>query len=265
MPRTLQDLVLHMVRHKDALVILGRDSVKSISPSYDIQEYLLALNKKHLRRNKEIFWSYFIDKCFIDPLTTMSNTQSSILDLIKYGLVKNVVSISDDGLLEPCIPEDNFIQLHGNVSKFVCQRSTCLKANDHSVILPLTNNNPVPSCMYCGNQYLRPSMLLPGENYDQEKYLKTADLIDNTHTILSIGLDYKVHVINNLLGGYADIKAAAGDRIMTTIIDHSHDIDVNEVIGFQEYLIKDNCDNAMDRLIQFIQKNLNLLDLSPEQ
>ena len=245
----IQELKEHLEKYKDALVLVGPDAIKNIASIPSRDDQIKFLNNKNLRRSPKEFWDFYFNQFYIEPKKA-SETEKVIAELYKNSLVKNVVTLYPDGLLSyfNLINPTDIIHLHGNMQTYQCQKASC------KINYPIEAiNKENLTCEVCGNR-LRPQILLSGENYNEDKYQAMISLLNQTHTLFTIGLDYTETPIVEFIADYCDLKGASEEsKVLVSVVDKDLDMDLNEQIGFHEFIVKDDCDAAMIRLLDALR------------
>lgn len=252
----INELKNHMQKHKDAVVLIGPDAIKELNLFRSNQEELKEkFNKKVLRRKPIEFWDYFVKNVYINPdENDMTSTQKSILQLFKLGLVSNIIDLNGDGLMLAHEGQvDGLIQLHGDIQTYTCQNPSCKTSYSRQYVFGIEDEIK-NTCELC-DKPIRPDILLIGENYDDDKYHLLKTLIANTHTLITVGLDYSEEPIINLIADYGDIKELSKQqedpKMLVGVHKSDLELDVNEV-AFHEFLAKDEVSLALSRLLKLL-------------
>jgi NAD-dependent SIR2 family protein deacetylase len=253
MARTVKDLIDHMNKFKDAVVIIGPKAIDTLQESKPtIEEMQTIFTKKNLRRDPEVFWKFFKEKVFINPKENKAtHTQEAVNTLVNLGVVKTVVDLNSDGLIN--ISKQNlnyYIPLHGCNLVFKCQKC---KVTYSWLSVFLDEEITQTECECCGGK-LRPTTLMPGENYNDDDFHNTKEALFNTHTLLLVGINYGEQPIVDLIAKYGDMKATAGDneeekKMLVAVVEPDFDLDLNE-LSFFEFIVKDNIDDTLERLLK---------------
>ena len=239
--KTLEDLISHMKKYKDTIVIVG-NKVNSFNYDFTSDEFNNNFNRKSLKRNPKKLWDFFYNKLYTD---IDNNNIYEMLDKIDYNLLIN------QNINGPI--NSNTINLHGNINKFLCPKCNTI----YSSISFNKDDNNIPTCELCGKP-LRPSILLANERYNQEDLNTIDEELIKTHTLFCIGLDYTEQAILDLIADYGDVKSVNnsdpkekennGEKVLVIIQDKDIDYDPNQ-ITFCEFLVKDNLEDALKRFI----------------
>lgn len=234
---TLQELVSHMKKFKDAVIIVGND-INSIKYDYTVNDFNENYNRKTLKRNPENLWKFFNENL----LSEIDNNK--IYDYIKELDYNLLVNQNINGPID-----DKSFNIHGHINKFLCPKCKTIYTSNYII------DDSIPTCELC-DSIIRPSILLTGERYDQTEFDNLKQNIIDTHTLFVIGLDYTEQPILDLIADYGDMKSqinADGDpekeKTLVVIQDKDKEYDPNE-IAFCDFLVKDNIENAMKRFIE---------------
>jgi NAD-dependent SIR2 family protein deacetylase len=254
MARTINDLIDHMHKFEDAVVIIGPRALDALNLEHPTKEEIENnFTKKALRRDPEAFWKFFKDKIFVDPSNHFpTETQCAVSTLQQLGVVKTIIDLNSDGLLKfhtgPSIKD--YIQLHGSNLVFKCQK--CKTIFSYHALMDDNFNINNTCCEACGGA-LRPTTLVTGENYDDDAFHAVKEALFNTHTLILVGVNYGEEPIVDLIAKFGDMKAMASSendtRMLVAVTEPDLELDLNELTFF-EFLVKDNMDEAMSRLLK---------------
>ena len=151
----------------------------------------------------------------------------------------------------PHIKGVEHIKLHGSIYSWICPKCKCIYASNSIIDL-----EQYPKCELCDTA-IRPTALFVGERYDQALFDKFKDELAKTHTLFLIGVDYTEEPIIDAISQYGLHKTTHNEKnedkkIIVCIQDKNEPFDPNE-IAFCEFLVKDNIESAMERLIKGIE------------
>lgn len=246
----------HLNKYKDGIVLIGPGAVKSIHSS-DPEQDRLVLTNKVLRREPDKFWDYFSKNVYVDlNNTSLTESLKAIEMLYTLGYVSKVVTLTTDGMLatKSNIAVEDTIPLHGTCQVVTC--TGCKTIYPTAAFINAEGKMEEHKCELCGKS-LKPNMLMFGETYNDQAYQDLIAALNNTHTVFTIGLDYTETPIVELIASYCDLKSAQADqgqeKIIISVVEKDLDMDLNNQIGFHEFLVKDECDNAMERFLQAVK------------
>jgi hypothetical protein len=258
--KTIKELINHLNEYKDAVIILGHSAIDELNiPKASPEDMQENLTRKSLRRNPEAFWKFYREYLYRDPDSTpLTTTQKNVKELCDLGLVSKVFVQSTDGLLTMA-GVTQAVNLHGSVLTYTCQKSSCKITYPSNHVMTLEET--VPTCEVCGSN-LRPDITIVGETYDEDIFMDLKQSLIDSHTLILIDIDTKEEAILNLVADYSDIKVLdkttmaqgveATERMIVAIHEPSLELDFNEV-AFCEFLVKDNCKSATNRLLKAIR------------
>lgn len=244
----VNDLVSHMQKYKDAVIIIGPDIdiTRKEKPTREQMEKLYT--HKSMVRTPEKFWEFFKDYIFIDPeKDDLSPAMKAIKILNSMGLTRAIIDQNTTGRFRLHGGGGNTIELHGDSATFICKRCEI----EYPYMYYTSLEASVPKCEVCGKS-LRPNILLFGESYKEDVFSAVQSQIGTTHTLILVGMDYSEDIIVDLIANYASMKdmAISEDNRMLIVVGTPEDYDPNEMIGFCEFIVKSDSNAAMDRLLQ---------------
>lgn len=236
---TKQDLLDHMAKYKDAVIIIGPGAIPSTLLSYD-DEFKDTMTTKVLRREPEKFWSFFKKNIFTDA-DTLTPAQKIIVDMKEN--IHRVYSQNTDGIMSAHIP---VTYLHGRNDMFKC--NSCKTKFTSQYVMSF---DTPPECEVCGKP-LRPDMLLFGENYWQDIYDDFKKDLLETHTVFLVGFDFNEDEIFNLVLDYAEMKdmrnSSEEEQRMLVTVGVDDVLDLEEVANF-EFIVPGDVGESMVRLM----------------
>lgn len=235
--KTVQELINHLNTYKDAVVIIG-NGILDTKSNFSIDDFNKDYNRKNLVRNPEILWNFFINNIYKD----ISINERELFELI-YSLDDITNIYINQNIL--AINNDKLINLHGSVNTYTCSKCKASYTNHY-----ITSKEPYNNiCEKCNN-IIRPTVLLSGERYNIKNYNTIQEAINNTHTIILIGMDYSEDILLNLIAKYGDIKnlSQANDKILVAIQSKEEEFNPNDLTHFN-FIVKDDIKSALNRLI----------------
>lgn len=231
--RTLQELIDHMKKFKDAVIILG-PGINKVPINFTVEDFNEKYNRKTLKRNPDVLWDFYFKQILCEE------NNSAVYDLVKELDHSIIIDQNYNGKYAD-------IYLHGHINLYRCQKCKTLFPIE-GLDLETTKQ-----CECCGGD-LRPTVLLSGERYDNDDFMKIKESILNTHTLIAIGMDYNEDSLSNLIADYGEMKSHINStnpedtRFLVAIQDKNFNYNPNE-IAFFEYLVKDDIESALARLI----------------
>ena len=239
--RTVQDLVEHMKKYKDAVIIFG-SNIDNCGQALSKEEFNKSYTRKNLVRNPECLWEYFLNEMYTEP--------SKRVDTVKREIEKmdDVVSaIVNQTMFYPNLNKS--IPLHGSIDKFICSKCKTEYTIDY-----ITSKEPFEyECELCDG-HIRPTALLAGERYVKADLDAVKEAIKNTHTLFLIGMDYTEQALMEIISEYADVTSFNADtteeeHMLIAVQNNEESFDPNEM-AFFHFIVKDDISEAMKRLIK---------------
>lgn len=252
MALTVNDLVTHMTKHKDAVIIIGPEAADfhTEKPTREMMEQFYT--HKSMKRTPEKFWEFFKQYIYVDPDKTLSPLAfQCVAALNDMGLIGCTVIQSTDGIYRTYHYNNNILELHGNSVTYTCK--SC--GIEYPYMYYDSSPTPVPECEVCGKA-LRPNLLLFGENYKDDVFNQFKHHVAATHTLILLGMDYTEDPIASLVADFCEMKSVANqsqnidEHKMAIAIGTLENYDPNESLGFFEFVVRDNVNDAMNRLVK---------------
>lgn len=246
---TLEELKKHLEKHNDAIIIIGPGVQKNTELKYTFEEFNENYTRKNFRRDPNKLWDFYLEKMYdcIDPK-----------DIKSYQLLKEILKYSslivDQNINSPKIDNIKSIDLHGSVHKWICPKCKVVYTKEY--VFP-DDKDVEKTCELCGSA-IRPTALFVGERYNQRDFDRIKDTLSETHTFILIGVDYTEESILKLLDEYGlhktDFNSANEEesKIIVCIQGNEEEFNPNE-ISFCEFLVKDDIEPAMERLIKGLE------------
>lgn len=242
MSRTVKDLVEHLNKYKDAVIIVGPGALAPQDKNdYSIEEFNDNYNRKSLVRNPEKMWNFFNDKMKKDFSNETRNTYIAIKELNDIASL-----IIDQNTNAPKMSKKS--DLHGSLHDFKCNKCKTLYTEQY--VYGFEEENHV--CELCDGP-IRPTVLLSGERYDNAMFLDVQEKIKASHTLILIGMDYTEESLMQLIAEYGDVKSFINakeedeEKMLVAIQTNEEDFDPNEM-AFFEFIVKGNIKDALVRL-----------------
>lgn len=236
---TVQELIKHLKKHKDAVIIVGSE-VNQLKKDYRTEDFNEIYNRKNLKRNPKELWDFYSKNILTD---IDDNNIYNLIQNLDYSLLVN------QNINGPTV--EKTFDIHGNVGIYICPKCKTVYSSKAVFDGEDTHNE----CELCG-AIIRPTVLLTGERYDQAMFDSLKDNLITTHTLILIGMDYSEQPLLDLIADYGDIKSqvnASGDpenqKAIVVIQTAEQPFDTNE-ITFCDFVVKDDIETALDRLIK---------------
>ena len=197
MSRTVKDLVEHLNKYKDAVIIVGPGALAPQDKNnYSVEEFNENYNRKALVREPEKMWDFFNNKMRKDISEETLNT---------YRAIKNFNEITsliiDQNTNAPMMSKK--ADLHGSLHNFKCNKCKVSYTADYVYGV---EEGHTTECEVCGGT-IRPTVLLSGERYDNAMFLEIQEKIKASHTVILVGMDYTEESLMQLIAEYGDIKS----------------------------------------------------------
>ena len=252
---TIEELKKHNDKYKNAVIFVGNGITKYFS-NLDIEKYNNAMTRKNLIRNREDFYAFY--NSYLEASKDIDiNAINALNKLIELDNVVTCVNTTHINILKNKILSNKVINFNGNVETFYC--SKCHIYYEHEYASNNGNSNIKDAvCESCG-EILRPNIKLSGDLYDSQKL---SNILNNTNTIITVGLDYSDIELNGLLCDYCELKIGIKDqenenkKIIISILNNNSkydNISLNNSIGFHEFVVKDDISLAIDRLVKILK------------
>lgn len=238
--KTVQELVSHIKKHDDAVIIIG-PGINPIQSKYTSEQFNSEYTMKELKRNIKKTFKFFEEYIYGE----INNSEAyDLIDKINHSLI---LDQNINGSLAA-------FYLHGHIDIFKCQKC--------KTIFPIegikdSNDNFIITCECCGGK-IRPSVLVSGERYDQIIFDQFKKALLDTHTLILVGMDYTEESLLNLIADYGDMKSqlnAEGnpenERVLIAVQSDSETFDPNE-ITFCEFLVKGDITKSLERLSELL-------------
>lgn len=246
--KTVNELIEHLQKHNDAIMIIGPGILKEEDkPSYSIEEFNENYNRKVCVREPKKMWEFFTEKIYKELSKDSLDNLKELSKLEEY----TQLSVSQLYNLSP-IMEDR-IDLHGNQYVFTCPKCKTIYSKEYVF---MDEDNVETECEVCGSN-IRPSVLLAGERYNHEKFENIKEAFANTHTVILVGMDYTEESLLTLLADYEskrqlkvlekEANKDVDDYVVVAIQDKQEQFDPNELL-FCNFLVRDDIKEALKRL-----------------
>ena len=241
--RTISELSEHINKHKDAVIITGKE-INSNLKAYNPDDFNKLYSRKALKRYPDKLWQFYQEFLYSD---FDNNNIYKMLNEIPHKLIVN------QNINGPHMKD--VYNIHGNTSVYECPKCKTIYAVN-SVINEDGSFNT--ECENCGHN-IRPSVLLSGERYNNKMFNDAKEDIINSHTLMLIGMDYSETPLLDMIAYFGDVKSqvnATGvkDDEKVLVVLQSEDCKFNPSdITFPEFLVKGNIEEKLKILYENIQ------------
>lgn len=244
MSRTVKNLVNHLNKYKDAVIIVGPGALAQQDKNdYSVEEFNYNYNRKSLVRDPQKMWNFFNDNMKKDLSNETMDTYRAIKELDDVtGL------IIDQNINAPHMMKK--ADLHGSLHKFKCNKCKITYTSDY--VYGPEDETFTTECEECGGT-IRPTALLSGERYDNAMFLDVQEKIKASHTLILLGMDYTEESLMQLIAEYGDVKSFINakeddeEKMLVSIQTLEEEFDPNEM-AFFEFIVKGNIKDALLRL-----------------
>lgn len=243
--RTIDELVNHINHFKDAVIFCG-SGVCNITKTYDSKDFNENYSRKALKRYPEKLWDFYKNNLLTE---IDNNNMYEMINDIPHSLIVN------QNINGPRM--NNVYDIHGNVGIY-----KCLKCKTIYPAPAIENEDGtfVKKCENCGRE-IRPSVLLSGERYDNDKFINIREEIVKTHTLIVIGLDYNEQALLDIIADYGDIKSTYNadgnpeeERMLVIMQDEHVEFDPAQ-ITFPEFLVKGPIEEKLKIFYDRLKRN----------
>ena len=252
-PKLPIDVLLeHLIKHKDAVIILGPDVLEDGKQFEISKETYECYNRKLMIKKPDEFWKYYSDN-IMTPLAITNKTTKQINSLLMMQLHSNIL---DTNIVKTVSPSFKIISPNGKNNVLECVK--CHKEYDaHSMFNQLQNQEKVLKCECGGN--IKPTVLYHGEKYSAPVYQAVKDAVfteENgrpelvTHTLIFIGVDFTDSLISELIDSYDALKDFEHFTVIITDTKNRDDL----IYYNPEFGVCDELDQALNRLIDLIKE-----------
>lgn len=241
---TKQDLFDHLEKYKNAVFIVGPNA-QTIEQKYTLQEFEENYTNKNLRRNTKDFWKFYRDKMITE--VKKEDAYEVLKELDEKGYIKRVYSQNTSPALQSCIAS-KVEYLHGRHDLYKCTKCKVFYTEEYA------KDFEEPTCELCGKP-IRPTVLFPGENYDDDLYHQLKEDLVETNTLFLVGFDFLEDAIAALVFQFIDnknMKNRLGDPDQKSMIvcvggDGDRDLDKEAIF---EFLVYGDVNASMKRLME---------------
>lgn len=247
---TIEDLVEHMQKYKDAVIIIG-DKVANelnLGTVKDIADE--RFTRKAWTKDKYNFWKYYYENIYKD-LTDVELPQvyKNLHKINNKGLISSIIATNMHGLYEGAI------NLKGISHKLKCSR--CGKdMNNKTKEDLMANERAKNSCDECLGR-VRPACLLYEENYHPanikavtEAIFKNEEQKPNTHTLILVGVDMEEDLLAEIYDNYLLVRENTQDKCYIVMMS-----DNQAEIGMftPEFATSSDIEGAFERFVNLFE------------
>lgn len=248
-----QDLVNHLYKYKDAVVITGDHITKDINFKID-ESTKDILNRKNMVKEPKTFWKYYYDNVYQPEEYVENDTENAIRSLLELGLFPNVINQSPYSLGR-YFELSNVVDLKGRSYDTICVKCREIYRTD-DVVSQTGDNKPV-KCK-CGGR-IKPTVPMYGEGYDVEAYNNTIDLIAKdkelqTHTLICIGVDFTEDIFHEIVQNFRALKYSTEETRYLVIVT---DGDIEVINAYEaDFATAGDMEDSVKRLVNLIKEGV---------
>lgn len=189
----------------------GANGIYTASPTIT----RLALTRTNFRVNPEEFYEFYINNMMFDNLEP--NIIHKVLkDLEDSGYINGIITQNID-MLHQKAGSNRVVNLHGDGDKFYCEKCYAEYNSDD-----YRNNKGKCTCGCC-NGFVRPDIVLYGEELDHRRRHDAIRLVNSAEVLLVLGSSLTVSDIQELLKLYT--HADDPDKPLYIVNDQRTDFD----------------------------------------
>ena len=245
-------LLEHLVKHKDAIIVLGPDILEDSNYFAISDETYEYYNRKAMIKKPNEFWKYYSDN-IMAPLAITNKTTKEINNFLSMGLHSCVL---DTNIVKTIAPNFEVISPNGKNNILQCVKYQ-KEYDAHSMFNQLQNQDKVLKCDCGGN--IKPTVLYHGEKYSTPVYQSVKNAIfteENgkpeliTHTLIFIGVDFTDSLVSELIDSYDALKDY--DHFTVIITDKKNREDI--IYYNPEFGVTDDLDQAIKRLMKLVKE-----------
>lgn len=259
--KTPEDLKNHLLKYKDAVIILG-DQINTDENVFKVTEEDKEIyNRRVMTKEPFEFWNYYYDKIHKETIN-ICDTQETITKLLDMDLHSTIINLNQDGYKY----SSDCIDLKGAQDILKCVR--CDKSYNASDMIT-SDFNKVLACG-CGGK-IKPSVLMYNEKYAVREYNKTIDSIFNkeintetkeektilnTHSLIFIGVDFNEEFMDELVKNYFTIQEQVTTDEEPYYLILITNNDIIALTNYQpEFATHDNVKDSVERLVTLLNYN----------
>ena len=254
MKRPITDLIEHLKKYNDAVMIVGSKTLQRVLPEKEQDDpdfikkeplffqpgesSMNIFSRKTMIKSPDMFWKFYEQMIMKDPEES-TNTYNKIKELVDMKLIKSVIDFNTDGTLSNIKSE--YIPMRGNRNILQCVK--CGKTFNTSDI-NLDVSKPILCCDYndelCKGK-IKPTIPFYGEKYCTEDTSRvfhdifTYDEDDkpiglNTHTLILIGPNFAEDLLDEIITGFNQFRPQQPDTFSVFITDND-DMYMNDYLA----------------------------------
>jgi hypothetical protein len=253
MARTPQDLVNHLNKYKDAVIIIGDAVVKDLNLFKVDETTKDVYNRKTMVKEPDKFWKYYKENIFKGRLEN-TKEQDAINNLLVTDIANKVIVLSQEGYFEDLAMPYDVISLKGNQRFTTCVKCNSIQCLSHKF-------EPETKCKCCGGR-IKPTVLMYGEDYGHAEYTAAKNAVFNeteegtklnTHTLIFIGVDFEEDIMHEFIENFDVIKKKYPEEPHYSVIIADNDT-VSIGLYEPEFATDGDIAGSVERLITLIKE-----------
>jgi len=193
------------------------------------------------RKDPSYYWSFFRDERYPALAKAGPNpVHEALAELERIGKLSTLVTQNIDGLHQAG-GSKRVLEVHGNSRRFVCQ--ACNAVHDFERVRALIDDQIPPACPDCGEQELRPDVVLFGEALPHDVLTAAFEEMSVADMIVVVGSSLVVHPAASL--PLAGVQAGAKLIIMN--------IDPTPMDGIAQLVIRAPADKVLPAAVERVK------------
>lgn len=271
--RKINDLLKHLKKYKDAVIIIGNNTItkkiivddetkkESIFFQPDKENKEIFSRKAMIKEPKE-FWKFYKENIMNDCSEDIDLIRPYELtkELTDMNIIKSLIDFNTDGILSNVNVE--YIPMKGNRNILQCVKCkqtvdiSNIDLNTEEVIIHSKCNESID----CKGK-IKPSIPFFGEEYEQKnvsdmfrsifKYDDNDKPIGlNTHTLFLIGADFTENIIDEIIEGFNRFKGK--DNALSVFITDGEDLFMNAYMA--DFGTTYDVSESLNKFIELLKK-----------
>lgn len=246
-----QDLVNHLYKYKDAVVIIGDHVTKERNFKLD-ESTKGSLNRKNMVKDPKFFWEYYYQNVFLEDAYVGNETEEAIWNLLKVGVMPKTINQSAY-TLESFDEVSKTVDLKGHFSDLICVK--CRKTHYMDDVLADVAGNKPAKCE-CGGR-IKPSIPMYSEGYDVVAYDEAINSIVKdkelqTHTLICIGVDFTEDIFHEIVQNFRALKYTTEETRYLVIVT---DGDIEVINAYEaDFATAGDMKDSIERLTALVKE-----------
>lgn len=225
--KDVNELIKHLKSKNNAVIVIG-EYLETEQRDLDWNTIELKYRRRAWAREPENTFKYFMENIYAPK-----DLNLALLDIDKIPKSKIFYQSSRLAML------DNSISLNGSYYTFTCKCGI-----KYTIDYVLSKEPYECHCEVC-NKIIKPDYLLSDEKRKIELTQELLDSIEETDTLILIGVDYLED--KDLVKAIKDFKVKDNSKVLVTIQDAEEIMDINELC-FSDFVVKGDIPQTIKRL-----------------